>query len=192
MRASGDKLDEESRGNLQQSYDAVVRMNKLITALLDFSRMAHVEPRRDRVDVSAMAQAIATELMHSEPERRVNFRISEGVVVNGDGELLRIVLANLLGNAWKYTARHGEATIEFGITEINGETACLVRDNGPGFNMADVDKLFAPFRRLSGAEKRSGFGIGLATVERIVRRHGGRVWAESEAGRGTTFYFTLA
>lgn len=188
----GVNLDEDCREYQMQISESILRMNKLISALLDFSRMAHVEPHRERFDLSGLAQAIATELVQSEPERRVSFRISEGVVVEGDRELLRVVLTNLLGNAWKYTARRGETIIEFGVTEINGKTTCFVRDNGPGFDMADAAKLFEPFQRLPGSEKRRGFGIGLGTVARVVKRHGGKVWAESEVGRGATFYFTLA
>ena len=109
----------------------------------------------------------------------------------GDAALLRVVLDNLLGNAWKYTGMQEEAVIEFGVTEVEGKPAYFVRDNGAGFDKADADKLFIPFERLHGPEQFKGFGIGLATVERIVRRHGGRVWAKGEPGKGATFYFTL-
>jgi light-regulated signal transduction histidine kinase (bacteriophytochrome) len=186
-----DKLDERSKGYLQEVYDGTWRMNQLIDALLNFSHLAHVEPRRESVDLSAMAQEAAAELQLSEPERRVTFRIAERVLVQGDASLLRVVLDNLLGNAWKYTGMREEGVIEFGTTKVDGKPAWFVRDNGTGFAMADADKLFTPFQRLPGAEESKGFGIGLATVERIVRRHGGRVWAEGEPGNGATFYFTL-
>ena len=167
-------------------------MNRLIDALLNFSRLTRVEPRRETVDLSGMAQEVAAELTLTEPARRVTFRIAEGITVNGDANLLRVVLENLLGNAWKYTGMREEAVIEFGVTEIDGKPACFVRDNGPGFDMADAEKLFIPFQRLPGAEEFRGHGIGLATVERIIRRHGGRVWAEGEPGKGATFYFTFS
>jgi len=133
---------------------------------------------------------VAAELALAEPERRVTFRIGEGITGNGDAGLWRIVLDNLIGNAWKYTGKREEKLIEFGMTEVDGKPACFVRDNGPGFDMVLADKLFMPFQRISGTEV-EGHGIGLATVERIVRRHGGKVWAESEPGKGATFFFTL-
>ena len=188
----GEKLDERCTEFLQDAYDGTMQMNRLIDALLNFSRLAHVEPRRKRVDLSAMAQVAAADLQLSAPERRCTFKVAEGIAVDGDAELLRLVLDNLLGNAWKYTGMRDEAVIEFGQAEVGGKPACYVRDNGPGFAAADADKLFIPFQRLAGAQEYKGFGIGLATVERIVKRHGGRVWAEGEPGKGATFYFTLA
>ncbi|HTG83114.1 MAG TPA: PAS domain S-box protein [Geobacteraceae bacterium] len=188
----GEKLDERCTEFLQDAYDGTMQMNRLIDALLNFSRLAHVEPRRKRVDLSAMAQVAAADLQLSAPERRCTFKVAEGIAVDGDAELLRLVLDNLLGNAWKYTGMRDEAVIEFGQAEVGGKPACYVRDNGPGFAAADADKLFIPFQRLAGAQEYKGFGIGLATVERIIRRHGGRVWAEGEPGKGATFYFTLA
>ena len=188
----GDKLDERGLHYLRQAYDGTLRMNRLIGALLNFSSLAHIETRREAVDLSAMAHEVAAELRRSEPERQVTFRISDGVSPDGDAALLLVVLNNLLGNAWKFTATREEGIIEFGTTEVDGKPACFVRDNGNGFNMADADKLFVPFQRLPGAEECRGFGIGLATVERIIRRHGGRVWAEGEPDKGATFYFTLA
>jgi light-regulated signal transduction histidine kinase (bacteriophytochrome) len=134
---------------------------------------------------------VAEELRITEPGRRVEFRIADGVSVNGDTPLLRLVLENLLGNAWKYTGAREEGIIEFGTTKIDGKPAYFVRDNGAGFDMAHVHKIFLPFQRLPGAEEFKGHGIGLATVERIIRRHGGRIWAEGEPDKGATFYFTL-
>lgn len=188
----GDKLDEQCKSYLQEAYDGTWRMNRLIDTLLNFSRLSHVELRRETVDLSAMAQALAAELKLAEPARRATFRITEGISVTGDASLLHIVLENLLGNAWKYTGKREEAVIEFGMTEIDGRPACFVRDNGPGFAAADAEKIFIPFQRLPGVEEYRGFGIGLATVDRIIRRHGGKVWAEGEPGNGATFYFTLA
>ncbi|HEY7746636.1 MAG TPA: PAS domain S-box protein [Desulfuromonadales bacterium] len=187
----GNRLDEQCKGYLQEVYDGTWRMNRLIDALLNFSHLAHIEPHRENVDLSAMAQEVAAELRLSEPARRVTFHIAEGLQVQGDVNLLRVVLDNLLGNAWKYTGSREEGVVELDTTEVDGKTVCFVRDNGTGFDMANADKLFTPFQRLPGAQESEGFGIGLATVERIVRRHGGRVWAEGEPGKGATFYFTL-
>ena len=187
-----DKLDDKCRRYVQETYNGALRMNGLIEALLNFSQLMHAELKRERVDLSRMAKEVAEELKGMEDVRRVKIRIADGIVSNGDSHLLRVVLTNLLDNAWKYTATREEGIIEFGVMEIDGKPACFVRDNGNGFSMAAAVKLFAPFQRLPGAEKCSGFGIGLATVERIIRRHGGRVWAESEPDKGATFYFTLS
>jgi light-regulated signal transduction histidine kinase (bacteriophytochrome) len=187
----GDMLDEQCKGFLHDVYSGTLRMNALINALLNFSRLAYVEPHWEKVDMTKMAQVAAAELRMADPERRVVFRISDGVEVVGDPGLLRVVLDNLLGNAWKYTGAREESIIEFGAAEIDGKTACFVRDNGPGFDMANAEKLFIPFQRLPGSEEFRGFGIGLATVDRIIRRHGGRIWAEGEPDKGATFYFTL-
>ncbi len=186
-----DKLDEECRGYIQEAYDGTWRMNRLIDTLLNFSSLTQIEPRRETVDLSGVAQAVATELAQAEPARQVEFRITEGISVIGDANLLRVVLDNLLGNAWKFTAIREEALIEFGVTQFDGKPACFVRDNGAGFAIADAEKLFVPFQRLQGAEEFKGFGIGLATVARIIERHGGRIWAEGEVGKGAIFYFTL-
>jgi signal transduction histidine kinase len=185
-------LDEQCKRYLQQAYEGTLRMNRLIEALLQFAHLARIELRRETVDLSALARAVASELRLSEPQRRVIFQLADGVMVDGDANLLRVVLDNLLGNAWKFTGRREEAVIEFGVTEMGGQAVCFVRDNGAGFAMADAEKLFIPFQRLPGAEEFRGFGIGLPTVERIIRRHGGRIWAESARGKGATFYFTLA
>ncbi len=187
----GDKLDAQCAGYLREAYEGTLRMNRLIEALLNFSRVTRIELRRETVDLSRMAREVADELRAADPGRRVTFRIVDGIAVDGDANLLRVALDNLLGNAWKYTGAHEEAIIEFGTAEVDGRPACFVRDNGPGFDMADAEKLFLPFQRLPSAEEFKGFGIGLATVERIVRRHGGRIWAEGEPGKGATFWFSL-
>jgi signal transduction histidine kinase len=184
-------LDEGCRQYIQKTYDGTLRMNRLIEALLNFSRLAHVETHREMVDLSAMAREVALELKLAEPGRRLTFLIADGVNAFVDAPLFRVVLDNLLGNAWKYTGTRDEGVIEFGTTEISGNPVYFVRDNGAGFDMADADKLFVPFKRLPGAEECRGFGIGLATVDRIIRRHGGRVWAEGEPGKGACFFFTL-
>jgi PAS domain S-box-containing protein len=188
----GNQLNEACKGYLREAYDGTWRMNRLIDALLNFSRLAHVKTRRETVDLSAMVHEVAAELQLSEPERRVTFLIADGISADGDADLLRVVLDNLLGNAWKYTGTRDEGIIEFGTTEVDRKPAHFVRDNGQGFAMEDAEKLFLPFQRLPGAEACRGFGIGLATVERIIRRHGGKVWAEGAPGKGATFYFTLS
>ena len=188
----GDGLEERCLRYIQEIYDGTLRMNRLIEALIQFSRLAHADLNRERVDLSRMAKEIIEELKGTDGARRVEIRIADGIVANAGANLLRVVLTNLLDNAWKYTATRKEGNIEFGATEIGGKPVYFVRDNGNGFNMADAGKLFVPFQRLPGAEECRGFGIGLATVERIIRRHGGRVWAESEPGKGATFYFTLS
>lgn len=187
----GDQLQEECLNYIRDAYKVTVRMNQLVGALLGFSRMGHVEPHREIVDLSLLAQEVSLSLKMTEPERQVDFRIAAGIVVNGDANLLRAVLNNLLGNAWKYTGTQENTVIEFGVRDIDGVLTYFVRDNGLGFDMTDADKLFTPFQRLPGVEKFRGFGIGLATVERIIRRHGGKVWAEGEPGKGASFYFTL-
>jgi len=186
-----DKFDEQCHGYLHEAYDGTLRMNRLIDALLNFSRLSHIEPRRETVDLSATAHEIAAELKLAEAGRKVTILIADGISATGDAALLRVVLDNLVGNAWKYTGKREEAVIEFGAKEIDGKLAYFVRDNGAGFDNADADKIFRPFQRLPGAEECRGFGIGLATVERIIRRHGGRVWAEGEPDKGATFCFTL-
>ncbi|ABQ27534.1 PAS domain S-box protein [Geotalea uraniireducens] len=192
QESCGNNLNAQCQGYLQEINDGTLSMNQLIDALLNFSRLAHIEPRRETIDLSAMAHEVAEELKLVEPGRRVTFLITDGVSADGDAGLLRVVLDNLLGNAWKYTGTRDEGIIEFGTTKVDGKPACFVRDNGAGFDMADADKLFAPFQRLPGTDEFRGHGIGLATVERIIQRHGGRVWAKGEPGKGATFYFTLS
>lgn len=188
----GDQVKDECKGYVRDAYNCTLRMSRLIEALLNFSRLSRVEPRREMVDLSAMAHVVAEELKRAEPGRRIEFRIADGVVAVGDANLLRVVLDNLLGNAWKYTGIREQAVVEFAEKDIDGETVYFVRDNGSGFHQHDADKLFVPFQRLSGAVKYQGFGIGLATVGRIIGRHGGKVWAEGEPDQGATFFFTLA
>ncbi len=185
----GDQLQEECREYVRKAYGSALRVNQLIEDLLNFSRMVHFEPVRKMVDMSALAREVATTLKLVEPERQVDVRIADGVWAYGDASLLRVVLDNLIGNSWKYTAQQKKAVIEFGMTTVGEETAYFVRDNGPGFDMADAEKLFVPFQRIAGKAEFAGHGIGLATVERIIRRHGGRVWAEGAPGKGATFIF---
>ena len=184
-------MDTRCREYLNIIYTNCLNMEKLIDALLKFSLLTHTELTREDVDLSMIADLVAAELALADTERRVTFRISKGIIANGDANLLQMVLNNLLGNAWKYAGKQEEVVIEFGANIVNGALAYFVRDNGPGFDKSDSEKLFVPFQRLPGTEKCKGFGIGLATVDRIVRRHGGKVWAEGESGKGATFYFTL-
>jgi light-regulated signal transduction histidine kinase (bacteriophytochrome) len=159
--------------------------------VLYLARVSRAELRQQEVDLSAVAAAVVERLRETEPAREVEVRIRPGMMVTGDGQLLRIALENLLGNAWKFTARASAPRIEFGLSQVAGEPAYFVRDNGAGFDMAYVDKLFTPFQRLHLASEFPGSGIGLATVQRIVHRHAGRVWAEGLSGQGATFHFTL-
>lgn len=186
------ELNAQCCGYLEEAYNGTWRMNQLIDTLLKFSQLAHVELHMEPFDFSTLAHEVATELKLLDPERPVTFRIIPGILCNGDTNLLRVVLENLFGNAWKYTKSREKAVVEFGMQELDGQQVYFVRDNGLGFAMTDADKLFIPFKRLPGSEEFKGHGIGLATVERIIRRHGGRVWAEGEPGRGATFYFTVS
>lgn len=184
-------LDEQCKRYFQEIYQGTLRMNQLINTLLNFSSITHAEISHEMVDLSKMAEAVATELKLAVPNCRVKFLIAEGITCKGDVDLMRVVLGNLMGNAWKYTCNRENSVIELGMTEIDGTTAFFVRDNGLGFNMAHVAKLFIPFQCLPGTEDLRGHGIGLAMVERIIKRHGGKVWAEGEVGKGAAFYFTL-
>jgi len=187
-----DKLDEQGKNLLGRVRAAAQRMGQLIDDLLVLSRVTRGEMHRERVDLSGLAQATAEELRKEGPERTAEFIIADGLVANGDEQLLRVVLANLLGNAWKFTSKHEKARIEFAAArQQSGEPAYFVRDDGAGFDMAYVDKLFGPFQRLHAMHEFPGSGVGLASVQRIIRRHGGRVWAEAEVEHGATFYFTL-
>ncbi len=188
----GDALDETGKDYLRRIRDAGERMGDLIDDLLYLSSVSRRDMRREDVDLSALAREIAEELRRSsEPERRARFVIAEGLSAKGDAGLLRVVMENLLGNAWKFTSKEPEALIEFGAAEHGGGPVYYVRDNGVGFDEAYVAKIFGPFQRLHGEDEFEGTGVGLATVTRIIRRHGGSLRAESEVGRGATFYFTL-
>jgi len=187
-----EKLDSRGRDCLNRVRAAAQRMYTLIDALLTLSRVTREEMRRDVIDLSALARSVATELQRTHPDRKVDFVIAPGIIGVGDGSLVRVALENLIGNSWKFTGRLAKARIEFGAVDGNGSTVYYVRDNGAGFDMAYVDKLFGAFQRLHTAEEFPGTGIGLPTVQRIVRRHGGTVWAEAEINEGATFWFTLA
>lgn len=183
--------DESCKDGIKTLHNSIVRMNSMIDTLLNFSRSTHGELARKEFDLSEMVRGVVAELRLGEPGRQVVTHIAEGITACGDPELVRVALENLLGNAWKYTARKDEAVIEFGAREMEGRQVYFVSDNGKGFDQGDADKIFVPFQRLEGVDGFQGSGIGLATVERIIRRHGGRVWAEGATERGATFYFTL-
>jgi len=185
------KLDDEGRDYLERIRGATQRMSQLIDDLLKLSRVARMEANRETVDLSAIAADIAGRLRKNHPERPVQFVIAEGLAASGDERLLTVVLENIVANAWKFSEKKPQAVIEFGVTSVQGEPAYFVKDNGAGFDMAFADKLFNPFQRLHHAAEYSGTGVGLATVKRIINRHGGRVWIEGEVDKGTTVFFTL-
>ena len=185
------ELDDTARDYVRRMRAASQRMGGLIDDLLHLSRLTRREMRRQQVDLSAVARSVVKELRAAEPDRQVEVLIDEGLVAYGDPGLLRILMENLMGNAYKFTARHPTARIEFGAMCEGGETIFFVRDDGAGFDMAYVDKLFGAFQRLHHVTEFEGAGIGLATVQRIVHRHGGQVWAEGAVEEGATFHFTL-
>lgn len=187
----GSALNAEALGYLARITAATQRMGDLIDALLGLSRVARGEFRREEVDLSRLAETVAKQLQAANAGRVVDFQTDKGVVGQGDASLLRIVLENLMGNAWKFTGKTAGATVTFGVEENEGARVYYVRDNGAGFDMAYAAKLFAPFQRLHTDKDFAGTGIGLATVQRIVQRHGGRIWAEGLVGGGATFRFTL-
>jgi signal transduction histidine kinase len=184
-------LNEEAREHLGRIRSAAGRMDHLIDDLLALSRVAKGEMRRETVELGALARAVADGLAQAFPDRDLEFVIPPGVRATGDRRLLWIVLENLMGNAVKFTASRKKARIEFGVLQQEGARAYFVRDNGAGFDMAYAGKLFTPFQRLHDESRFPGTGIGLATVRRIIHRHGGRVWAEGAEDQGAAFFFTL-
>jgi light-regulated signal transduction histidine kinase (bacteriophytochrome) len=166
-------------------------MAALIDSLLSLSRVTRSEMKRETVDLSAICRSTAAHLCDTDPRRTVELVVQDHLAADSDPVLARALVENLVGNAWKFTSKVPAARIEFGATDKDGSRAFFVRDNGAGFDMAFAKKLFAPFQRLHTVEEFPGTGIGLATVQRIVRRHGGRTWAEGAVDAGATFYFTL-
>jgi signal transduction histidine kinase len=185
------QIDEEGRDSLRRVRAAAQKMGHLIDDILKLSRLSRSEMTYEQVNLGQLADSIIAELKSADPAREVTVSIGAGLVALGDRMLIRILLENLLANAWKFTSKHPRALIEVGVTKKDGELAYFVRDDGAGFDMAHVGVLFAPFQRLHGTSEFPGTGIGLATVRRIVQRHGGRAWAEAEVEKGATFYFTL-
>ncbi len=191
LNDQGDRLDDRGRSHLERVRSATDRMSGLIEDLLDLSRISGVTLERQRVNIASIAQEVVAELRRRDPERRVTLEIEEELIAEADRRLLTIALENLLGNAWKFTARRAEAHIAVGRLLQADELVCFVRDDGSGFDPARIDRLFQPFQRLHSQTEFEGTGIGLATVKRIISRHGGRIWAEAVRGEGATFYFTL-
>ena len=187
----GHQLDETGRVWLNHMADDAAQLDKLTMALLDLSFVSRAGLCRNPIDLSCMAESIGQRLTASDRGRQANFRVAPGLTVSADPALLRGVMDNLLGNAWKFTRTREAAEIEVGVTTQSSEPVYFVRDNGVGFNMKYADKLFGAFQRLHRMEDFDGNGIGLATVRRVIHRHGGRVWAEAEVNRGATFFFTL-
>ena len=187
----GDRLDETGKGYLRRIRDASQRMGELIDDILELSRIGRSELHKEKVDLSELVRSITDTLQVGQPERSVEVIVQEGIVGQGDKRLLTIALENLLGNAWKFTTNESKAKIEFGVREQDGDTVHFVHDNGVGFDMKYAEKLFTPFQRLHSDKDYPGTGIGLSTVQRIIRRHGGKIWVEAETGKGATFYFTL-
>ncbi|QPF76794.1 HAMP domain-containing protein [Roseateles sp. DAIF2] len=185
----GDQLDEEGKDSLQRIRAASQRMGRLIDELLGLSRVTRVELSIRAVDLSAMVREIAAGLAQTQPQRRVRWEIEDGVTVQGDRALLQIALQNLLDNAWKFTGKTERATIRFGAQQRDGEPVYFVADNGAGFDMAYVDRLFGAFQRLHHENEYPGTGVGLAIVQRVFRRHGWPLWVQASPGQGATFYF---
>jgi light-regulated signal transduction histidine kinase (bacteriophytochrome) len=187
-----DRLEAAGLQLIQRIRASTQRMKALIDALLALARVSRHALEWQPVDLSALAHVVAAELQHRQPTRQIDWVIANGLTAFGDPRLLRIVLDNLLGNAWKFTAQRVTGRIAFGAApQADGRVAYFVRDNGAGFDMAYSDKLFGAFQRLHRDTEFPGSGIGLATVQRIIHRHGGQVWAEGAMDQGATFYFTL-
>jgi len=185
----GEIIDDQGQDYLHRVRSASQRMGLLIDDLLKLSKVTRADVSRSEVDLSELGREISQELKQSNPDRQVSFDIEDALMITADAELLRVMLSNLLGNAWKFTAKTDEARIELGSYSDNGRTTYYVKDNGAGFDMAYVDKLFIPFQRLHTPAEFEGTGIGLATVQRIVSRHGGEIWAEAKEEEGAAFYF---
>ena len=187
----GAQLDDGGRDSLHRVRAASQRMATLIDDLLKLARVTRTEMRTERVDLSGMARDIVGEIERTTPDRQVAFAIAPGLEAEGDAQLLRVVLDNLLRNGWKYTGKQPQPRVEFTAVDENGDRVFVIKDNGAGFDMKYADKLFGVFQRLHSSAEFEGTGVGLATVRRIINRHGGRIWAEGVVDQGATFYFTL-
>jgi light-regulated signal transduction histidine kinase (bacteriophytochrome) len=186
-----DQLPSEGRNYLERVRSSARRMAELIEDLLKLSQVTRAQIKSVPVDLTRLAENILAELQRTHPERNVRFSVAPNLNVRGDPHLLQVVLENLLNNAWKYTSKREQAEIEIGSKYENDQTIFFIHDNGAGFDMAYADKLFGAFQRLHTTTDFPGTGIGLATVQRIIHRHGGRIWAESKVEQGATFFFTL-
>jgi light-regulated signal transduction histidine kinase (bacteriophytochrome) len=191
LEEAGERLDDKSRDYILRVRATAQRTSRLVDELLELSRASRAELQLQHVDMSALARAVASDLRARQPERRVNVVVQDGMSAFGDPGLLRGVLENLIGNAWKFTSKRADALIEVGARQENAATVFFVRDNGAGFDPAYAHLLFAPFQRLHRESDFPGTGVGLAVVQRIVHRHGGRVWADGSIDGGATFSFTI-
>jgi light-regulated signal transduction histidine kinase (bacteriophytochrome) len=192
LEGCADDLDARGKKYVGLIREGAQRMAELIDDLLELSRVSRVELVRAPVDLTALARRVTETLRDADPAREVNLTIEDGLSAEGDARLLELVLQNLLGNAWKFTSKRQNTRIELGKRDEEGHPTYFVRDNGAGFDMNYARKLFGVFQRLHADSDFEGTGVGLAIVERIIARHGGKVWAEGEVDRGATFYFTLA
>jgi light-regulated signal transduction histidine kinase (bacteriophytochrome) len=185
------RLGLDGMDYLERIYKSSRHMNELIDALLQLSQLSYLNLKREVIDLSEIVSDTASDLKQSMPERRAEFTIQPHILTFGDANLLEIAMRNLLRNAWKFTSRRAATRIEFGACELAADRAFFVRDNGIGFDMANSERMFHAFQRLNNSVEFPGNGIGLTTVQRIINRHGGRIWAEGEVDKGATFYFTL-
>jgi light-regulated signal transduction histidine kinase (bacteriophytochrome) len=185
------QLDDKATDHLRRVLAAAARMNELIDALLELSRISRAALGKHKVDITQVAHAVVDEVRRRDVSRRLSATIAPDLVAQADGRLVRILFDNLIGNAWKFTTKQEAPHVEVGAEQRDGETVFFVRDNGAGFDMAYAERLFTPFQRLHSDREYAGTGIGLATVRRIIERHGGRIWADSAPGAGATFFFTL-
>ncbi|MEX0778734.1 MAG: ATP-binding protein [Balneolales bacterium] len=191
LNSYSDKLDDTGRHYLNRIRKSAQNMGQLIDDLLKLSRISRQSTQRETVDLSDLSREIMQELQEAEPDRNVEFTTNGNLNAHADAGLARVVLFNLITNAWKFSVGQKTAQIEFGSTRIDGELVYYMKDNGTGFDMKYADKLFRAFQRLHSLKDFEGTGIGLATVKRIINIHGGKVWAESKSGKGSTFYFTF-
>ena len=191
LTEQSEQLGDRGRSHLMRVRAATSRMSALIDDLLELARISRVPIRRQPVSLTEIARDVVSELRRREPDRQVNAVLEDDLTASADRRLITIAMENLLGNAWKFTARRPEAHVGVGRVSREGETAFFVRDDGAGFNPAHVSRLFQPFQRLHSHSEFEGTGVGLATVKRIVNRHGGRIWVEAAVERGATFFFTL-
>ena len=185
------RLDDQANHYLERIRAGCQRMGQLIQDMLNLSRLTRHEMKHERIDLSSLAKSVAEELKQSDSSRQVKFTIADGMTANGTQDLLHIVLENLLGNAWKFTSKHATAVIEFGAVLENGQQTYFIKDDGAGFDINHVGQLFGAFQRLHQSTEFSGTGIGLASVQRIIHRHQGRIWATGKVEKGATFFFTL-